>query len=58
MMLRLTIDTPVSLDPDVVIAELANVALMRHGLTITTAEGTRFDVDLVNVDVVPEARLI
>ena len=57
MMLRLTIDIPDSIE-EAVVNELANVALLRHGLTLVTAEGTKFDVDLVNVDVVPEGRLI
>ena len=58
MMLRLTIDIPSSVSEEEMIATLANVTLVRQGITLVTAKGTKYDVDLVNVDVVPEGRLI
>jgi len=58
MMLRLTIDIPSNVSEEEMIATLANVTLVRQGITLVTAKGTKYDVDLVNVDVVPEGRLI
>ena len=58
MMLRLTIDIPSSASEDEMIEKLAAVTVARQGITIVTGKGTKFDVDLVNMDVVPEGRLL
>ena len=58
MMLRLTVDIPDSLPEGLATVVLIEAASSRQGITITTPEGTKMDVDLINVDVVPEGRLI
>ena len=57
-MLRLTIDTPASLDESDAIEALADGVRLRQGVTLVMPTGVKLDVDLLNVDIVPEGRLI
>ena len=58
MMLRLTIDTPHSVAEGAVVNALADEVRLRRGITLALSTGEKIDVDLLNVDVVPEGRLI
>ena len=57
MMLRLTVVLPPEVE-EAGLNLLTTAALARQGITITNSRGTSLDVDLVNVDVTPEGRLI
>lgn len=57
MMLRLTVDIPSEVEV-MGVGMLTTAALNRQGITITDSYGVKLDVDLVNVDVTPEGRLV
>jgi len=55
--LRLTVQLPDEVEI-IGTGMLTDAALGKHGITITNSDGAHLDVDLVNVDVAPEGRLI
>lgn len=55
--LRLTVRLPSEIEVEGT-GLLVGAALKQDGITITNSDGVRLDVDLVNVDVTPEGRLI
>ena len=57
-MLRLTIDTPASLPEEEAITALADGVRLQQGVTLVMPTGVKLDVVLLNVDIVPEGRLI
>lgn len=55
--LRLTVRLPGEVEIEGT-GMLTEAALRKQGITIVNSQGHRLDVDLVNVDVTPEGRLI
>lgn len=56
-MLRLTVEVPDHAEVEGVLM-LTDAALKRQGITITDSGGAKLDVDLVNLDVADEGRLV